>query len=131
MKTETNPFGAQLVVLAGDDASKKDGGKKGKTDLVKLSLMCVPSLESAKNDLLEVASASVNEDLKKSIADFVNQLEAIEEKVLALTMQGIKKERQDRLGAETPPEITPGMFSGAEPLPGEEKPAEAPAPAAK
>lgn len=120
---ESNPFGSQLVVIAEETAVTKDDIDKKKTksvDLVKLNLTCIPSLEKAKSDLLEVADNTSDADLKKTIADFVNQLEGIEEKVLGLTMQGIKKERQGRLSMEAPAgtaEITPGMFSGVDPIP--------------
>jgi len=128
MKTDKNPFG---VTFAMDNASEgthaavekktekteKVEKKPKSSDLVKIQLACIPSLENAKDDLNEVMETLTDEALRKAVNGFLDQLETIEENILALTMQGIKDTRKSRLPTEAAPAITPGMISGSEPIP--------------
>ena len=128
MKTDKNPFGVTLAMNDVAEGAPKDVEKKTdktdkpekkpkSSDLVKIQLACVPSLENAKDDLNEVLETLEDEALKASVSGFLDQLEAIEEKVLALTMQGIKDARRMRLPEQGASAITPGMISGSEPIP--------------
>ena len=87
-----NPFGTQIRLEAAD--AKKSERKD--VDVVKLHLQCIPSLENAKKDLEGVSDAIANGDLKTMVVGFIDEIEKMEEKILAITMRGIRDARQSR-----------------------------------
>ena len=111
-----NPFGSKIV-LAENEQKPNQKKEKKQTDLVKIHLACIPSLEDAKEKLTDVLESIEDGELKNIVNAFVDQLEAIEERVLSLTMDGIKNARQKRQDVIAPQAITPGMISGSESIP--------------
>lgn len=114
----------QLILTAADKDSetvvKKDSKK---ANLVKIYLASVPSLEDAKDALVEISESIGDGPTKTKIDEFVNSILKITEDILDLTkvaVRGVRAEATEATAqtAETPRQsITPDMISGRSPIP--------------
>ena len=104
----------------GETMIKKD--KKDKTNMVKIYLASIPSLESAKDALTEISESIPEGPTKTKIDEFVASIVKITEDILDLTKVAVKGVRKDEGSVEQLPSpeatITPGMISGRNLFPG-------------
>ena len=82
------------MVAAGKEKTPREA------DVVKMELQCIPSLQDAKNDLIAVADALVDGEMKSLVQQFISQIEKMQEQVLSLTMRSIKDAREVRKETE-------------------------------
>jgi len=112
----------QLILTASDSGNnvvKKDK-KDMKTNLVKIYLGSVPSLEDAKDSLVEISESIGDGPTKEKIDGFINSILKITEDILDLTkvaVRGVRAEATEGTAEAARPPITPGMISGQEPIP--------------
>jgi len=116
--------------------SKVSKGELSAIDRVKIYSACVPSLESAKDDLKEVLAEIEDSDTHQKISEFVDQIEGIQLAVLEFCKLAIKTKKDGETAAVTtdapaqvdlggqqiapaPVQITAGMISGKDPIPEE------------
>jgi hypothetical protein len=101
------------------DIIKKD--KNMKTNLVKIYLAAVPSLEETKDALVEISEGVSDATTKAKIDEFITSILKITEEILDLTkvaVRGVRAEASQENAAETTrPSITPGMINGTEEVP--------------
>jgi len=110
-----NPFGTNISLVTAAKAEKT--GKEA--DIVKLELQCVPSLQSAKEMLIEVSENLVDGEMLNLVQGFVTQIEKMQEQVLALTMQSIRAAREVRKETvqEEPEAVPQVLVPEAAPVP--------------
>jgi len=117
----------QIILAAnerdGDTVVKKDK-KDMKTNMVKIYLASVPSLEDAKDSLVEISESIADGPTKAKIDEFIANILKITEDILDLTkvaVRGVRAEATEATeatgNATARPTITPGMISGQEPIP--------------
>ena len=111
-----NPFDASVsLVTTAETIVKKDSekgaGKPKTTDKIKVFLACVPSLENAKNDLLDIID-QVDEETKAEVESYVRQIEAIQVSVLKFTQMTISQSvapKEEPVNTEAVTEATPSL----------------------
>ncbi len=104
-----NPFDASVSLatiaetIVKKDSSEKQTKEPKTTDKIKVFLACVPSLENAKTDLLDIID-QVDEETKAEVEGFIKQIEGIQVGVLKFTQMTIS---QSVVAKETAPQVAP------------------------
>ena len=113
----------QLILTAadkdGETVVKKDSKK---ANLVKIYLASVPSLEDAKDALVEISESIGEGPTKAKIDEFVASILKITEDILDLTKVAVRGVRAEATEEATnkevaPPAISADMISGRTPIP--------------
>jgi hypothetical protein len=127
-----DPFGTatSMIVLSADRAepmAKRDAKDNKKANLVKIYLAAVPSLEDAKDALVEISDSVEDQEIKGKVEEFINSIFKITEDILDLTkvaVRGVRQQAQEQAQPQaqtqttTPApapqqqKITPEMISG-------------------
>jgi len=109
-----NPFGSlnNNIVVNASEQRNEVVKKEKKVDLVKLYLASIPSLETVKIDLTEMAEQIDDEEIKQKINKFTEAILTIIEEILDLTKVAIRGVRQDiKDETQERPKITSDMLS--------------------